>query len=120
MKKISALQLFYLFFAIGGLIIPWYYNIQQVLQTGKAFTLADYFNAGFSSPLASSITTDFFIGTTPVLVWMYLEGKRLRIKGMWAIIAGTFLVAFAFTCPLFLFLRERKMAGLGHPNSVRM
>lgn len=68
--------------------------------------LSHYFNDGTASPLASSITTDFFIGTTPVLLWMCIEAKRMMIKRWWLLLPATFLVSFAFSCPLFLAMKE--------------
>ncbi len=31
------------------------------------------------------------------------------MRHLWVCVLGTFLVAFAFTCPLFLFMRERHL-----------
>jgi len=101
-------MLFYLFFAVLGLIIPWYFNLQHLLYSPIPWTAAEYFRQGTQSPLAASITYDFFIGTTPALVWMMVEGQRTKMKFLWLYFIGTFAIAFAFTYPLFLFFRELK------------
>jgi len=103
-------MIFYLLFAIAGAIVPWYFNITQAVNGPEPFTLGNYFAAGFANPFVSSISADFFIGTTPVLVWMIVEGRRLKMKHLWFYVVFTFAIAFAFTCPLFLFMRERKLA----------
>lgn len=108
-NSFSTLTLAYLFFAIAGLTVPWYFNLQHILYSPIPFTMAEYFRQGFATPLAASITSDFFIGTTPALIWMIIEIKRLKMKHLGFYIAGTFLIAFAFTFPLFLFFRERKI-----------
>lgn len=73
---------------------------------------------GFATPLTSSISTDFFIGTLPVLVWMVVEARRLRMRHWWLYLLGTFAVAFAFTCPLLLMMRELKLSATCVRNTV--
>jgi Terpene cyclase DEP1 len=103
----SKLKWIYLLFSILGLVVPWYYNLHYIYLNGlAAFTLKNYFEAGLGSDLAASITTDFFIGTTPVLIWMMVEAFRLKMKNKWWYFIGTFCIAFSFTCPLFLYFRE--------------
>lgn len=115
----SKLKWIYLLFAIAGLIVPWYYNLQHILLKGLAgFTLQAYFNAGMSSDLAASITTDFFIGTTPVLIWMMVEASRLKMRNKWLYFFGTFCIAFSFTCPLFLYFRECYLENSTRKDSV--
>lgn len=107
---ITFLMGFYLFFAILGLIIPWYFNLQHILYSGIPFSVTEYFRQGTATPLASSITSDFFIATVPAMVWMLLEIRKLNMKYFWLYVLGTFLIAFAFTFPLFMFFRERKLS----------
>ncbi|MBC7889070.1 MAG: DUF2834 domain-containing protein [Ferruginibacter sp.] len=109
-KRMSSVMIMYLLFAIAGALVPWYFNVQQMLYGEEPFTMLNWLKAGMANPFTSSITTDFLIGTTPVLIWMMIEGKRLKMKWLWIYFILTFLIAFAFTCPLFLFNRERKMA----------
>jgi hypothetical protein len=40
---------------------------------------------------------------------MFYEGRRLKMKYVWLFILGSFVTAIAFTFPLFLALRERKL-----------
>jgi hypothetical protein len=40
---------------------------------------------------------------------MFFEGKRLKMKYVWLYILGSFVTAIAFTFPLFLAMRERKI-----------
>ncbi|MRS65292.1 DUF2834 domain-containing protein [Larkinella terrae] len=117
-KPLTPIMLFYLFCSLAGLVIPWYYNIQHIRYGDTPFTVAAWLRAGMATPLTRSITTDFLIGTTPVLIWMVREGYRLKMKHIWLYVLLTFLIAFAFTCPLFLFFRERKLrTNAGLPTS---
>jgi len=42
--------------------------------------------------------------------------KKSKIKNMWVVYIGTFLIAFAFSAPFFLFLRERRIIELERIN----
>lgn len=110
--KQTPLTIFYLVFAILGLILPWYFNLQHILYGAVPFTLSEYFRQGTATPLAASITYDFFIGTIPALIWMILEIRARKMKYLWLYVAGTFMIAFAFTFPLFLYFRERQIQKL--------
>jgi hypothetical protein len=103
------LAILYGIFAAAGAVIPWYFNIVWMRESGSLLTPSALVAGGFVTPLTSSLTTDFFIGTTPVLVWMVVEARRLGMRHSWAYVLGTFAVAFAFTCPLFLMMRELKI-----------
>lgn len=107
MKKWTPLMWIYLIFAIAGLVVPWYFNLQFILYGDEPFSVRRFLADGMATPLSSSITTDFLIGATPVFIWMMVEGRRRKMKHLWFYFVGTFLIAFAFACPLFLFMRER-------------
>jgi len=109
MKNWTPLMWLYLAFAIAGIIVPWYFNLQFMMYGDEPFTIRRFLADGMATPLSSSITTDFFISSTPVLIWMMIEGKRLKMKRLWFYFIFTFMIAFAFTCPFFLFMRERKI-----------
>lgn len=108
MKTFSLLVCFYFACAIAGAVVPWYFNVEAMKQYNTLLILQCYFKAGMATPLSSSITTDFFIGTAPVLVWMCREARRMKMKHWWLLLPATLLVSFAFSCPLFLALRERR------------
>jgi hypothetical protein len=43
---------------------------------------------------------------------MIFEARRLHIKYVWAYIVGSGVTAFAFTFPLFLAMREKRLGEL--------
>ena len=49
---------------------------------------------------------------------MVVEGRRLGMRHLWFYVVATFLIAFAFTCPLFLFMRERLLAARAAGASI--
>ena len=111
----SALMVFYGGSTVIGAIVPWYFNIRHMRESGELLTPQAWLVGGFVNSLTASITTDFLIGTTPVLVWMLIEARRLRMPHAWFYLVTTFLVAFAFSCPLFLLMREIR---LGRPGGI--
>jgi hypothetical protein len=112
----SALLCFYGASAVIGAIVPWYFNIRHMRESGELLTPQAWLVGGFVNALTGSITSDFLIGTIPVLVWMMIEARRLRMPYAWFYLVTTFLVAFAFSCPLFLLMREIR---LGQTGAVR-
>ena len=115
---VTPLMIFYGVFAMAGLVVPWYFNIRFMMESGEMITPQGLIAGGFVTPLASSLTSDFLIGTTPVLVWMVVEAKRLKMKYRWAYVALTFLIAFAFSCPLFLLMREIRLRSLPRDDEI--
>ena len=112
-QPFTLLMWVYLLLAIAGLIVPWYFNLQHLLYSPIAFTIGEFFRQNTDTPMASSLTYDFLIGANAAIIWMIVEHRRLKMKHLWLYIIATFLIAFAFTFPLFLFQRERVL-GMGH------
>lgn len=64
----------------------------------------------FANPASSFIGADATVAALCGITLIVAEGRRLRM-GLWGLyIAAIFLVSFAFGFPLFLFMREGKLA----------
>ncbi|MGA0078303.1 MAG: DUF2834 domain-containing protein [Candidatus Nanopelagicales bacterium] len=100
------ISLSYLLLAIVGLVGTWYFNVQAVLAG------SDFFSDWSSTPAVSSATTDLLIVATVASIFIFLEGRRLNMKYWWLYILGSFITAIAFTFPLFLANRQRKLKAL--------
>ena len=103
-KNWNSRSLTYLFLAIAGLVGTWYFNFLAIQQGSNFFT--DW----SSTPAVLSATTDLFVVATVASVFIFLESRRLKMKYAWLFILGSFVTAIAFTFPLFLAMRERKMS----------
>ncbi len=99
----------YFLLAVAGLILTWYHNLQFMMNSDEALTPTRFIQGGLVNPIASSITYDLIIGASAFTIWMMVEGSRLKMKNIWFYFITTFLVAFAFAGPFFLFMRERKL-----------
>lgn len=97
---------FFLVLAMSGLITALVFNgIASV--TGQ-----DYIGAWFGSAVDLVLSTDLLIVAIAGSAFMILEAKRLGMKRVWLYILASGVTAFAFTFPLFLAMRERKLAQL--------
>ena len=103
------LSYIYLILALFGAILPMISNFHFAYDYGFVFDIKKFIELANANPAAESISRDLFISASAVFVWIVNESKKLKIKNMWIIYLGTFLIAFAFSAPLFLFLRERRL-----------
>ena len=106
------LSYIYLFLSILGAILPMMANFEFAMEYGNNFDLNNFISLANANPAAQSISRDLFIGACAVFIWILNESKKLNIKNMWIVYLGTFLIAFAFSAPFFLFLRERRIIEL--------
>ena len=108
-KQIKWLKWIYLFLAILGAVLPTLANIEFAKNYGPSFDIQLFIELANNNPASQSLSRDLFIGSTAVLVWIVSESKRLEMKNLWVVILSTFTIAFAFSAPLFLYLRELRI-----------
>lgn len=97
---------FYLVVSIAGLVTAWVFNGIASIQ-GQ-----DYLHAWFGQEVDWVLSLDILIVAIAGSAFMIFEAKRLGIRRVWLYIAASGVTAFAFTFPLFLAIRERKLAEL--------
>ena len=103
------LSYLYLFLSILGAILPMISNFNFAMEYGSSFDINQFIQLANANPAAESISRDLLIGASAVFIWIINESRKLNMKNMWIIYLGTFLIAFAFSAPFFLFLRERRI-----------
>ena len=103
------LSYFYLLLAILGAVLPMISNFHFAYEYGFAFDIKKFIELANQNPASESISRDLLISASAVFIWIVNESKKLKITNMWIVYIGTFLIAFAFSAPLFLFLRERRL-----------
>ena len=109
-RKHQTRFVFYLVLSVVGLITAWVFNgIASV-------TGANYLLAWFGTPVDWVLSLDLLIVAIAGSAFMIFEAKKLGMKRVWVYIALSGITAFAFTFPLFLALRERKLAGALPPE----
>ena len=105
--------------------LAWIYGLVSVLALiGTWGNNIHYMSAGLSpldvnilfwketlaNPASRSITVDILFLSIPVTIWMMMEARRLQMRGIWFYLVGSLLIAVSMTFPLFMALRERKLA----------
>jgi len=106
-KNWTPLAIAWLVLAIAGLIGTWTFNVLAIVQL-RDF-LGDWVGSG---PAVSSLTVDLLVVAVAGCILIVVESRRLGMKGAWIYIVLSGLTAFAFTFPLFLSMRERRLAGI--------
>tara|TARA_Y100001968_G_scaffold315814_1_gene342850 strand:+ start:4419 stop:4772 length:354 start_codon:yes stop_codon:yes gene_type:complete len=106
----------YLLLAIAGAILPTLSNIEYMKAYGPGFDISNFIALANINPAASSLSRDLVIGATSIFIWIINESKKLQMKNLWIVILGTFTIAFAFSAPLFLFLRELRLLEIQKKN----
>lgn len=105
----------YLLLAVAGLVGTWYFNLRFDGAGGQ-----NYLQAWFDNAASSSVAVDVIVTAVAACAFYLVEGRRLGIRWAWLLIPATFLLALAFTFPLFLALRERALLRIaaGAPDHV--
>ncbi|SBO44776.1 DUF2834 domain-containing protein [Cyanobium sp. NIES-981] len=102
----------YLVLAIAGAVLPWLANLAYIKEYGGSFDLVQFIQLANVNPAAASLSRDLAIGSTAVVIWMVHEARRLQVRGLAIVLLTCVTVAFACGAPLFLYLRERRLAEL--------
>lgn len=110
--RLQPLAWVYLLLAIAGGILPWLANLAFLREHGPSFDMGLFIALANANPAAESLSRDLAIGATAVTVWMVSESRRLRMRGLGWVLLSCVTIAFAFGAPLFLHLRERRLAEL--------
>jgi hypothetical protein len=95
-------QVIYGLLSAVGLIGTWYFNLTYAGE-------ASYLAAWFANAASSSAAVDLLVAFAAGSVFMVTEGRRLRMRAPWLYVVFGVILAFAFTFPLFLLLRERAL-----------
>ena len=103
--------------ALCGLVGPSIFNL-QFMHAHSGFALGTLVAEAFSVPAARSIGVDICIASTAWMIWMVREARRLKMRHAWVYIVLVFGVAFAFACPLFLLMRERRLAAVAREGGA--
>lgn len=102
--------------AIIGVIVTWYCNLHFIAENG-GFSLTqylydNYYANGKINMASASISNDIIVVAVVFFIWSYQEAKTLEMKNWWLYVVLTFGVAIAFSYPLFLLMRERRLDAL--------
>ncbi|MDX6747243.1 DUF2834 domain-containing protein [Polaribacter sp. PL03] len=101
----------YLLLTILGICYTWYYNIQW-FQTVENPTFLNFMKDAQVNFAGKSFGADLTVVVLTFFIFMIPESLRLKIKYWWVLLPLTFIIAIAFTFPLFLYMRENAIEKL--------
>jgi len=107
----------YLALAGAGAVLPWLANLEYIRDYGTSFDIGLFVHLANANPAARSLSNDLLVGASAITVWMVVESRRLQMRHLWLVLLSSVTIAFAFAAPLFLFLRERRLAELARQPS---
>jgi hypothetical protein len=105
----------FLVLAVLGICYTWYFNIQW-FQTTNNPSFSNFISDAQANFAGKSLGADLTVVVFTFFAFMIPESIKLKIKYWWVLIPLTFLIAIAFTFPLFLYLRENSLEKLTDEN----
>ena len=94
----------YLGLAFLGAVVPYSYLGQFFINNG--FNLAEFKTQLTSTPVGSYFGLNMLIAAFVTVLFIFGEGKRLKMRGLWLPLLTTVLVGVSCGLPLFLYLRR--------------
>lgn len=101
----TPLAIAYLALAVIGLVGTWTLNIVAITQ-GSDF-VGEWLGNG---PATQSLQVDLLVVAIASGAFIVVEGRRIGMRHAWVFLPLAAITAAAFAIPLFLSLRERKLA----------
>jgi hypothetical protein len=105
----KALCVFYALVALVALVGTWGNNIAY-LDMGIAAANLHFWQQTLVNPASRSITVDILLLGLAAITWMFLEARRLSMRGVWLYVLASVFIAISAAFPAFLIHRELALA----------
>ncbi|CAL2063563.1 DUF2834 domain-containing protein [Tenacibaculum sp. 190524A05c] len=102
----------YLALAVLGICYTWYYNIQY-FQHAVDPSFANFLADAKVNFAGKSLSADLLVVVITFFAFYIPDAIKLKIKYWWVLIPLTFIIAVAFTFPLYLYLRSNAIEKQG-------
>ncbi len=106
----------YLLFCILGVVLPYSQFLPWVMENGLHMKF--FFQQLFANRIGGFFGMDVLVSAVVLIFFLRREGKRLGVKHLWLPIAGVFTVGVSLGLPLFLYLREQALEGIGEATAA--
>jgi hypothetical protein len=101
----------YLLLCIVGTVLSWCF-LAFFLASGGA-SPRTFVLSIFSTPVASAVAADLFASAVLFLMFVFAEGRRMGMRGLWVYVPATLLVGLAFGAGLFFYRRASLIEARG-------
>jgi Terpene cyclase DEP1 len=99
----------FLILSIVGGFTTYYFLFMGMQNNGYQLDIPVFLQSTWTNNYGKSLTIDFWTTAITATIFILAEGKRLQMKYIWFYIITTFIIAIAFSFPLFLFARAQKL-----------
>jgi hypothetical protein len=97
----------YLLLCLLGTLLPYSQFVPWLLAHG--FDPSLFFRDLFVNGIAGFFGMDVFVSTAVLWTFVALEGRRLRVRHLWAPVVASLAVGVSLGLPLFLYLRQAQL-----------
>src|SRR5215510_5895934 len=94
----------YLFLAVVGFVVPYYFFISFLMAHG--FDARLFVRQLFGTPISTFFAADLLLSAVIFLRYLGQEAARYSMKHQWVYIIALVTVGLSFALPLFLYARE--------------
>ena len=98
---VPAMAWIYLVLSLAGGILPWLANWDYIQFYGSGFDLGQFIALANANPASQFVSRDLAVSATAVTIWMMLESRRLKMRGLGWVLLSCITIAFAFGCLLY-------------------
>ena len=96
----------YLLLCVAGTSLPYWFLTPFLREHGVDLRLI--VEQLFANRISSFFGMDVIITTVCLWIFVYFEGRKMRMKHLWAPVLASLTVGVSLALPLFLFLRESR------------
>lgn len=112
------LQTIYLILCILGTVLPYSQFVPFLVEHGLDIQL--FFEQLFANRISSFFGMDLIVSSLVFWTFVFWEGSRLGMKNLWVYVASNLLVGVSLGLPLFLLVRQSKLAEIGDRTSIKI
>ena len=97
----------YLFLCLAGTILPYLFLVPFLREHG--LDLRRVFAELFANKISSFFGMDVIVASLCLWIFVFFEGRRSRVKHLWAPVVASLTVGVSLGLPLFLYFREARL-----------
>jgi hypothetical protein len=105
------LKTVYLILCFLGVALTYWQFLPWAAQNGLNMSL--FFHQLFANRISAFFGMDVFVSALALVVFLRAESSRLGLTGRWLPILALLIVGVSLALPMFLYMRERKLAEAG-------
>jgi hypothetical protein len=105
-------QSLYLALCVAGTVLPYSQFVPFLREHG--LDLRVFAGQLFANHVSSFFALDVIVSSAVLVALVTIDGRRAGVRPLWLPIAATLTVGVSLGLPLFLYMRERRLASAAH------